>query len=145
METLPGHGPGPRKSPRDRPRFGLAYKLMYSAFDNQRPEERVQCYEKALSCAGRMSARDLLELRAGFHAYLRSVGYKIMTDAGIPASTIERLEPKSRSEALAVLKRLADLYPDFFSRTGDLSNLVNTTWKPRNGTRRPLFWRRSRR
>jgi len=107
------------------PGFGLAYKLMYSAFGNQSPEERVRCYEKALSCAGRMSERDLLELRAGFHAYLRSVGYKIMTDAGIPASSIERLEPRSRSEALAVLERLTDLYPNFFSSTGDFSNLVN--------------------
>jgi tetratricopeptide (TPR) repeat protein len=105
--------------------FGLAYKLMYSAYGNQRPEDLVRCYEKALSCAGRMSERDLLELRADFYYYLRGIGYKIMTDAGIPASTIERLKPRNRSEALAVLERLADLYPDFFSNTGNFSNLVN--------------------
>ena len=118
-------GPALEKALAIDPKFGLARKLMYEAYDSSRTEDLVRSYEKALLLAGRMPEREFLLLQARFYHFCRRQdGIAKMTGADIPAETIERLKPKSRGEVLPVLERLAALYPGFQGSQSDF-NLVD--------------------
>jgi len=92
----------------------MAHKLMYEAYDSSRAEDLVRSYEKALSLADRMPEREFLLLQVRFYRFCRyQDGFAKMSEAGLPAETIERLKPKTPGEVLPVLERLAALYPGF--------------------------------
>jgi tetratricopeptide (TPR) repeat protein len=101
------------------PKFGLAYRLLYSICDNEHIEDMVRCYQKALALSDRMSERERLYLQVNFYQRY-PYNYPKLVEADIPVSTIEKLGPKATGEVLDILERLASLYPDLF---GDVSVL----------------------
>jgi tetratricopeptide (TPR) repeat protein len=121
----PDKGPAIEKALAIDPEFGLAHNRMFFAYQNSRVEDAVRSYEKALSFAGRMSEREFLLLQADFYDFWCTGGYKELPAAGIPAMTIERLKPKTRTEVLPVLERLAALYPDFQGCRMEFQDLVD--------------------
>ncbi|HSA94551.1 MAG TPA: hypothetical protein VLJ16_00775, partial [Acidobacteriota bacterium] len=123
---LPDMGPALDKALAIDPEFGLARKLMYEAYDSSRAADLVRSYEKALSFAHRMPEREFLLLQVRFYQFCRyQDGFAKMSEAGIPAEAIERLEPKTQGEVLPVLERLAALYPGFQGSQSDFVSLVN--------------------
>ncbi len=107
------------------PGFGLAYKLLFSAYGDSNVEEKITSYKKALELADRMSERERLLLQASFyHFYKMQKGYAKLAEANIPAATIAQLGPTKTGEILDVLERLAILYPDFFGDVSYLNSLA---------------------
>lgn len=106
------------------PKFGLAYGLLSKVYGDTQLEDKVKCYENALALSNRMPERERFLLQADFYHFCRyRSGYAKLLEAGIPASTVKKLGPKSDAEGLLVMEKLGSLYPDFFAAAVTLSDL----------------------
>ncbi len=109
-ESFPDMVADLRKAIDRDPEFGLAHRLLCSAYGDMHIEDMVRSYLRVMELSGRLSEREWLPFQADF--ILR---YGVMTsklaEADIPAATMKKLGPMTTADALRILERLASLYP----------------------------------